>query len=359
MIDLREDLIENYNKFPAKYFAEKYNKKLSTIYDIVCELNISKGPKRTESLSGDILNDYYKNKLTIKEIREKYDIGKSTVSKILKTKGLGGRLPQDYENHVYECDETFFEKIDTPEKAYWFGFIAADGNLYNKKLQICLASKDTDHLQKFCDRIGYSGPLYDDGTNKRLTISRIKIYNDLVALGIEADKTFKINENIFDSIPEHLIPAAMHGYFDGDGTFSKSGKNLQFGILGNEGFLSMFQQRLGHFGIFIKGPRPDRRTQRTFCCWLHIDIENVRLLKRFLYEDEFSSKDFLDRKKERLYAQAFVERLSFKLTHKNGEVYEGNNQREFARKIGVNYNSINQIIMGNRKSCKGWRVTNE
>ena len=56
--------------------------------------------------------------------------------KILKKFGTGGRKREEYDNNKYFCNESFFETIDSHEKAYWFGFICADGNIYNQKLQM-------------------------------------------------------------------------------------------------------------------------------------------------------------------------------------------------------------------------------
>jgi hypothetical protein len=52
-------------------------------------------------------------------------------------------------------NEDYFEIIDTPEKAYFLGFIFADGCLidnpkeYRYKLNIKIHSKDEDILKKF------------------------------------------------------------------------------------------------------------------------------------------------------------------------------------------------------------------
>ena len=52
----------------------------------------------------------------------------------------------------YQFDHTAFNRIDTEEKAYWLGFFAADGNIYEKRnsIQIRLKSTDANHLEKFC-----------------------------------------------------------------------------------------------------------------------------------------------------------------------------------------------------------------
>ena len=50
----------------------------------------------------------------------------------------------EYHRHI-------FDQIDTQEKAYWLGFILADGYLNTNKhmLRIKLGDKDKHHLEKF------------------------------------------------------------------------------------------------------------------------------------------------------------------------------------------------------------------
>ena len=51
----------------------------------------------------------------------------------------------------HTCNEHFFDTIDTQEKAYWLGFLFADGNVSNisNTVSISLKGDDIAHLEKF------------------------------------------------------------------------------------------------------------------------------------------------------------------------------------------------------------------
>jgi hypothetical protein len=63
---------------------------------------------------------------------------------------LSGRI-----NRKYSMNEDFFGNIDNEKKAYWLGFISADGNINktSNTLYIALKASDAPHLQKFLDDI--------------------------------------------------------------------------------------------------------------------------------------------------------------------------------------------------------------
>ena len=305
---IEQDIKENYLKLKAPYFAKKYNKSLTRIYDIASKEGVARGKKRKESLREEVCRLYYEEKLSVAQVDERITLGHSTIERILKEKD-GLRSCEEAKEKKYTCEVTFFEKIDTPEKAYWFGFIAADGNLYNKKLQIGLARKDKDHLEKFCKRINFNGQIYKDKVNFKLIIARKKIFDDLCKLGLTENKTFTINHTLFEKIPKEYLAAAMHGYFDGDGSFSILNYKkhnldrtyyLNFCLLGNEDFLLFFKRELENLGITISRVRKDKRTKQTYVIVTRLTKERANILYKFFYEGEFSSKDYLDRKKQRL-----------------------------------------------------------
>ena len=54
-----------------------------------------------------------------------------------------------------------FETIDTEEKAYWLGFLYADGSVSSNedKIELGLAEQDMHHIEKFRDFIGINNKI--------------------------------------------------------------------------------------------------------------------------------------------------------------------------------------------------------
>lgn len=119
---------------------------------------------------------------------------------------------------------TFFDKIDTEEKAYWLGFIYADGNITKKKdvFNLGLQIKDKNHLQKlasiFNKPIKISeeirrGKMFQKGT---LRVCSTYLCNSLISKGIIPRKTY-IDSDVFCHVPDELLRHFIRGNMDGDG----------------------------------------------------------------------------------------------------------------------------------------------
>lgn len=133
-------------------------------------------------------------------------------------------------------NENYFEVIDTNEKAYWLGFLYADGYIgkRNEKLQICLSVKDESHLDKFITCIGaelsdkrFFGPYKTSGKQVHWYTRNRKIVNDLVKLGCTNKKSHNIRFPKLDSY--NLNCAFLLGYYDGDGTTGKRHSDITCG----------------------------------------------------------------------------------------------------------------------------------
>lgn len=93
----------------------------------------------------EIIKMYTEDKKGYKTIQKELNLPYSTivVLRFLKENNL---MDKNRVSRKYKFDENFFENIDTEEKAYWLGFIYADGAVFKRTLSIRLSTKDIHHL---------------------------------------------------------------------------------------------------------------------------------------------------------------------------------------------------------------------
>ena len=162
--------------------------------------------KISEDIQKQIIDDY-KNNTSLRKLEEKYNVSRSTISSFLEKKGIKTQKGNHYRKYFH--NEDFFEKIDSEEKAYWLGFLTADGWI-NKNEKgnagvtgIELQYKDIDHLRKFNKSINGNYKITDRWrpclisskyNNKRhhtclIRIFSITMYDSLVKLGFTNNKS--------------------------------------------------------------------------------------------------------------------------------------------------------------------------
>jgi hypothetical protein len=151
---------------------------------------------------------------------------------------------------------SYFDQIDTPDKAYWLGFIATDGcvtgfNTGSLRLQIKLARKDRDHLVLLHRALDVRKPILDneqwsapEGSGERrlrpcstLSVFSPQIVNALVGHGITPRKTYTLQP--WDG-PADLMPHYWRGVIDGDGTICISPDGIQLGLAGTKALVDGF-----------------------------------------------------------------------------------------------------------------------
>ena len=181
-----------------------------------------------------IIEEYLNGKSTCK-LAEEYNLCRSTISKILKKNNIKVRNNK-INSRKYYHNENFFEVIDTEEKAYWLGFIYADGYITINKGQynfgISLSINDKEHLEKFKKSLNATNPIntyngngYTNNEYCRLLITSEKTVKDLIDKGVVLRKTNVLTFPSEQQVPKHLIHHFIRGYFDGDGCITSSMSN--------------------------------------------------------------------------------------------------------------------------------------
>lgn len=122
---------------------------------------------------------------------------------------------------TYKCNKDYFQTINTEDKAYWLGFIYADGCVTknHRSLIINLSPTDIEHLNLFnqCIESTYPIKYKDNGRYVSLIISNKHFVEHLIDKGCVPHKSLVLQFPTENQVPSNLIRHFIRGYFDGDG----------------------------------------------------------------------------------------------------------------------------------------------
>ena len=168
-----------------------------------------------------IIDLYLNKKLSAYKISSILNISKDKVYYYLKKNNIS-RRSNSINSKKFFSDEYFFENIDSEEKAYWLGFIYADGFIISSRdaFGLSLSVKDESHIEKFLKSIKSNNKISRYFNNMGFEYSRIVIHSkklkeDLIKNGCLENKTFLLK---FPNIDKEYVRHFIRGYFDGDGS---------------------------------------------------------------------------------------------------------------------------------------------
>lgn len=211
---------------------------------------------------------------------------------------------QKINRRKYNVDDDYFENIDTEHKAYWLGFLYADGFLLTNKNKVglTLSIEDKDHIEKFKNDVKSESPVkiynqksgYSAGNDyARLLITSEKMKNDLINHGVVENKTQILK---FPNLRNDLINHFIRGYFDGDGCLTTAGmyingnKKFNIKIVGTKDMISNIQKCFGT-NLKIIQRYPNRNVDNwTLTINGNVQVKNIM---EYLYND---STIYLERK---------------------------------------------------------------
>lgn len=238
----KEWLENEYKTKTTREIAEICNINHQTILYWLDKFDISKRYGKEARLGKQVINpnvDYtkpYRNKewleneyktKSVNQIATENGITKQSLLKWFKKFNISRR--NKYECGVGIKNVKYFNDIDSSIKAYWLGFLMADGANSNGVLELKLAIKDIEHLEQFKKDIKSSNVI---NTGKQeCSISKYKticewahfsirskiITRDLERWGIVPNKTGKETMPLIDN---KYYPDFIRGYFDGDGCYT-------------------------------------------------------------------------------------------------------------------------------------------
>lgn len=229
---------------------------------------------------------------TMESIADEHNTTIATVKNRLEGAGVEIRS-QSESNRKHLFNEGYFKDIDTAEKAYWLGFIFADGNVSSRlcDVAITLSNGDREHLEKFLVAIGHTGklPVYlVRGPLRGTSFSKVSLRShsmplDLIAHGCLPNKSLDCGPPI--GVPDEFIFDFIRGVVDGDGYVSKAGfPSIE--IVGSYRLMEWIAERLE-----MPQPRPHKTIWR-----VRANGSHATAIMKTLYEN---APVYLDRKMER------------------------------------------------------------
>jgi len=232
-------------------------------------------------------------------IEKKLGLGASTAWSALKRNGIKIRSHKQKNINRYQQDDTFFDKIDTPDKAYIYGLIAADGCIQKTRhsshsIKIDLHSRDKHILEDIAGILQYTGKIYSykyaTGYTLETPINRLLIRSDqmvtaLECLGITERKTSTLKD-LTTYIDSEFLRDFIRGYFDGDGSWKGMGQDMSWSIVGTKELVEGIAKSLVANKIVYQVTKLQKR--RLDCASLQLEYGGSKQMSRianFMYDD--------------------------------------------------------------------------
>ena len=203
---------------------------------------------------------------TRSEIAEIFKVHETTITRWFRKFKINIK---DYTEFRLSYNVHIFDTIDSEEKAYWLGFLYADGcvaynaprNSYYFKIE--LKSTDVEHLKKFKDflqdtREGAIRIITHTFNGKEFEACRYQISNEhlaktLINLGCTIRKSLTLtfpDSSVFKK--PNLVFDFIRGYTDGDGSLTHDMKRPRISIIGTNEFLTEVIKYLPQFNKVYK-----------------------------------------------------------------------------------------------------------
>lgn len=269
-----------------------------------------------QSAGNDILDIYYQNGESIIEVAKYLNINYAAAWARLKVAGVVSKNKKPIRSNTLIKD--YFKEIDCYHKAYFLGFIKADGYIDHNRNRFALRLQERDKviLQRFCDTLNlpqerlntiiYSNDRKNHSENRQNNIELAITHNEFVSYF--KDVKYK---SILDKIPEEFCYHFIRGYFDGDGSINYrdlSKKQYTANIMGSPNDDHMLQYIKKYFPDFRQ--YVDDRSNLPL-----LQTSNKKLILDFANKVYANSLIYLPRKKEKFDMILYLESLEPQRLH--------------------------------------------
>ena len=199
-----------------------------------------------------------------------------------------------------KINNNYFENIDTSMKAYFLGYIFADGwiviNPQNKNYEFGmeLQSQDKYILEKLNNELGGQNIIYHHKAHKQEICGQIcqkgesdvlrvyskKLVLDLYNNGIDTNKSSK---RTYPVVKDEFFFDFLRGYIDGDGCYWKYKNHYYLHITcATDSILKYIQNKLSLYNIKTQIYKETDKKYRLFCS----NISSMEILVNLLYPNK-------------------------------------------------------------------------
>lgn len=244
---------------------------------------------------------YYRVKYGIKSYTEKTNNCKSTSEGKVRRRGTTDFSDENPDNLIVD----YFQNIDTPDKAYWIGLLAADGCITDDwRVQIGLNIEDRYIIELLASCLGVAELVRERVVNHegllgksksthscQLRVSSKQMCLDLERQGLVPRKTrvIQISPCAFD-YPTHYL----RGYLDGNGSICE--KNFAF-TSGSEKLIDQIRELIyENIGVWLNKRTQTSKDTGGICHTLWGYKQDSSVLQ-WIYNDIHLTSCFLERKR--------------------------------------------------------------
>ncbi len=244
----KEDICNRYISGESTYSISKfYNCSNVTVSNILKSERIEiRSNKKFNRIIELEICDKYKNGIHSYELSEIYNCSATAIIGVLHRNNI--KMRTSGESHKkYSLNEDYFNSINTEDKAYWLGWLYADGcNQKNYNVSIGLHKNDAHIIEMFKKYIGSNKPLYKktDESCVELQFRSKKLSNSLKKAGCIYNKSLILEFPNKNQVPYNLLPHFVRGYLEGDGCVGVYKTKNMISILGTKKFLTEMKKYL-------------------------------------------------------------------------------------------------------------------
>lgn len=186
----------------------------------------------------------YSKKYSAPQLSKKFGCNRKTIHRALNMNNIKLSNLGQFKKKI-SCNSDFFKNLNSIS-AYWLGFIAADGTLFQRDhlVSLTLNKEDAEHLNKFKEAIETNAKIgfITSNNSAHINLYSKDLFDSLLILGVTPNKSLTISKV---KVPEEFMPQFIRGVFNGDGWISgKDSNHIQLAISGNKPFLEQIQRYL-------------------------------------------------------------------------------------------------------------------